>query len=271
MEHKDTSCPFDTTQYTGTPDAEYVQGCLNVPEYIEEYDSLINRGAEREAADYLAQCIEKAKYVDDWRAELSFLNERLGLSRRLSERESGLDAVERVTEIITNHGMGRTVSGGTIMLNAATTLRCFGETEKSIPIFEQVARIYGDNLSPTDYRFAALYNNMATSYEDIRNMTAAEKHYLYALEILKSCPNSENERAVTLCSLAQLYGKTDQEDSRIEDCLDDAFACLTSKNTPSDAYNAFNIDKCLPVFDYFGFFLYSAKLRERMKCINERT
>lgn len=267
MDHNELCCIFDTTQYTGTPDAEPCPQAVDVPGLIGRFDALCNQGREEDARDLLEQALETAKQGGDWRAELSVTNELLGQYRRTQEADKGLAAVNHALDIIRAHGLGRTVSGATILLNAATTLKAFGHAAESIPIFTHVSRVYADNLDPSDYRFAGLYNNMALSYDDTGDMESAERFFMLALKTIGKTNHPENDSAVTWCNLAEMYGRRDMEDERIGECLEKAWECVNAPDLPQDGYHAFTISKCAPTFDYHGYFLYAKQLRERAEKI----
>lgn len=270
MNHTDytePACCFDASAYTGTPDGEPCANALYVPEIIRGLDALYENGREADAESYLEAWLSRARAAGDWRAELSVLSELLGQYRRSGNEERGIEAVNAALELIREHRMGQTVSGATVMLNAATTMKCFGRAAESIPIFEQVSRVYSNTLDAADYRFAGLYNNMALSFEDAGEYERAEKYFTLALRFLENCGAPKNELAVTLCNMAELYGKQDMEDARIEKCLDGAWEYLNDPELKRDGYHAFTISKCAPCFDYFGFFLYAKELRERAEKI----
>ena len=267
MDHNDFCCIFDTTQYTGTPDAEPCPSAVQVPQVIAEFDELCNQGREEDARDLLEREQAKAHEGGDWRAALSLTSELLGQYRRTGEAEKGLAAVQRALDLIRDHHMGRTVSGATILLNAATTLKAFGHAAESIPIFTHVARVYADNLDPADYRFAGLYNNMALSYDDVGDTESAERFFKLALRVIEKTEHPENDSAVTWCNLAEMYGRRDLEDERIGDCLEKAWECLNAPGLRRDGYHAFTISKCAPTFDYYGYFLYANELRQRSEAI----
>ena len=268
MDHNEFCCIFDTSQYTGTPDAEPCPRVVDVPAAVRQLDALYEAGREREAEDYLEGLLHKARSGGDWRAELSLLSELLGQYRRSMHEEKALTAVNEALSLIRAHGLGQSVSGATILLNAATTLKCFGRAAESLPIFSHAARVYADHLDPADYRFAGLYNNMALSYDDVGDTAAAERHFSLALRIIEKTENPGNDCAVTWCNLAELYGKRDSEDPRVETCLDKAYSCLTDPALPLDGYHAFTLSKCIPTFDRYGYFLYAKRLRERMAMIH---
>ena len=265
MDHNEFCCIFDTTQYTGTPDAEPCPQALDVPRLIERFDALCNQGREQDARDLLEQALQTAKQGGDWRAELSVTNELLGQYRRTQEKDKALDAVNHALEIIRVHHLGRTVSGATILLNAATTLKAFGHAAESIPIAPQV-QIW-DAHNQWHIGSGGLYNNMALSYDDIDDVKSAERFFMLALKTIEQTDHPENDSAVTWCNLAEMYGKRDLEDERVGDCLEMAWECLNAPGLPRDGYHAFTISKCAPTFDYYGYFLYAKELRERAEKI----
>lgn len=264
-------CCFDASEYTGVPDCEPCGRSLDVPAAIRALDALYAAGRENEAQRFLEGKRQEAAAIGDWRAELSMLSELLGQYRRSMDAEKGLAAVSDALAIIKAHGMGRTVSGATVLLNAATTLGCFGAHEDALPVFRHVSRVYADQLDPHDYRFAGLYNNMAQSLMAVGEMEQAEKLFRAAIAILEKLPGGQNEIAVTLCSMAEMYDSADPEDPRIADCLEQAWEALDDPALKRDGYYAFMASKCLPVFDRLGFFLYAADLKERIRNIHART
>ena len=161
------------------------------------------------------------------------------------------------------------MSGATVMLNAATTLKFLGRSDEAVPLFVQVSRVYSEHLDPLDYRFGGLFNNMALAYQDIGEYETAEQYYLKAVSIMRRCRGGDNEVAVTYCNMAELCELMGWED-KIENMLDEAWLSLTESGLPLDGYHAFTISKCLPTFEHFGFFVYAQALKKRLDEINER-
>ena len=267
MDYRDPICPFDTSDYTGLPDAEPTGETIPVRELIARLDALFNSGREAEAGDFLNEWREKAAAMGDWRGELSMLSELMGYHRRDRREDKALAAVRDGMALVREHRLGSTVSGATILLNAATTLKAFGRADESIPVFEHVSRVYADHLDPADYRFGGLYNNMGLSYADVGDFENAERCFKLAMSVIARCSAPENELAVTLCNLAELYDKRDPLDERTADCMEKAWEYLNAPDLRRDGYHAFTISKCAPSFEYFGFFLYAKELRERAEKI----
>ena len=164
--------------------------------------------------------------------------------------------------------MGRTVSGATVLLNAATTMKCFGDAEGSVPLFEHVLTVYSENLDPGDYRFAGLYNNMALSYEDTGRYEKAESFFKMALDVLEKLEDTDNDIAVTWCNLAELYYSQNCEDERVSECMEKAGEILLEPELIHDGYFAYTVSKCIPLFDGLGFFYYASRLRKILEEMN---
>ena len=271
MDSIEPICPFDASAYTGTPDAEPTGRRMNVPAMIRQLDQLINAGRAGKAQHFLEQRRAEAAELGDWRAELSILSEMMGQYRFGGKKEEGLAAVRDGMELVRLHHLGWTVSGATILLNAATTLRHFGRPAESLPIFRHVSRVYAENLDPGDYRFGGLYNNMAQSCAELEDYDGAERYYHMALDVLARGERQQNDMAVTWCSLAELYYKQDAEDERVDACMERAWEQLNDPALPRDGYHALTIGKCLGCFDRFGYFVYARELRERVAVIRGRT
>ena len=261
-------CCFDTSEYTGLPDTTPVLNPMDVPAALSEYDILNFSGRIDEAEVCLDALLNEAMCRGDWRAQLSFLSEMAGLCRNTGKRDKALSAIDEALELLKSHGLGRTVSGATVILNCATTMKHFGMAEDSIPLFKHVSRVFSDMLDPSDYRFAGLFNNMGLSYCDMGDYASAERCFRLAIGVLEKCGNADNDIAVSYCNLANLYDSVSHEDERINECAEKAWEHLNVPSLPFDSYHAYTISKCLSCFDRFGFFLYAAELRRRMEAIN---
>ena len=185
MDIIEPNCPFDITAHTGVPDAGKTSCAVDIPELIKKLDALYAENDLPVAENLIDGAMERALAAGDWRSRLSLVSELLGLYRKTMDRGKALSAIREARELIEEHGMGRTVSGATVLLNAATTMKCFGDAAGSLPLFEHVLTVYSENLDPQDYRFAGLYNNMALSYDETGDVPNAERCFKLALAILE--------------------------------------------------------------------------------------
>ena len=243
---------------------------INVPKLLEELDLIYASENLVEAEELLESSLEKARNMGDWSSELSILSEMMGFYRRNNKADKGLCSVYDGLDLIKAHGLEGSVSGATVMLNAATTQKAFGDAEKAVEIYEKVKKIYGRELDENDPRNAALFNNFATTLVDLERFEEAEKLYLRAIALTEKATESLLDCAVSYVNMAHLYEKWQGgECERIEDCLARAEALIGDERIKRDAYYAFVCEKCAPAFDYFGFFLLAEELRRISREIYE--
>lgn len=233
---------------------------MNINEIIRELDCLNVSGKEAEGVTYLEDRLREAQLSKDPAAELSVISELLGQYRRCSLKEKGLESCFRAIELVKCSNMENTPAGATILINAATTMKAFGRAEEAVPIFEACEQVYLNKLAINDYRISALYNNMALAYEDVKEYPKAEDCFKKALSFLEDKEETECDRAVTCCSLAELFHIAGRGEDAVNEYMEKAWELFVKAR--KDGYFSFSVGKCLQAFDYFGFFLYAKKLRE---------
>ncbi|MCI8454558.1 MAG: tetratricopeptide repeat protein [Lachnospiraceae bacterium] len=233
-----------------------------IREVIQGLDALLAKDQVTEASAYLEKWLLYFEARKDWASQITVYNEMMGLYRNTREREKGLTAVERGLARAREHGLSETVSGGTTFVNAATTMKAFGRVREAMPYYEQAFRAYGKKLSPEDYRFGGLFNNMALAFEELGEYKKAETYFKKAMEIMEGLyPGSILEIAVTWVNLAVLYEKWDRAEE-CDGCLLRALEGFHDTKVPLDAYYAFNCRKCADTFGHFGYFRVKKELSE---------
>ncbi len=237
---------------------------------IDKLDMLLSKN-DLNAADELLCCWEKeARSFGDTRGLLEILNEIIGLSRQTSNKEKGLKAVEDAFKIIDDENMCETVSAGTIYINGATTMKAFGKANEAIAYYQKAREIFEKENSVDTFRRAALLNNMASAYTEIKEFNKAEEKYLSAIKLLKSTGKNNGEIAVSYINLAHLYHDMDIYDERISACMDTAWEYLEPAKNNQDGNYAFICAKCAPAYGFFGYFLQKAELEKRSEEIYGR-
>ncbi len=253
-DYLEPQCPLSRPRHhhhDGKCSCGHPHGRIPVPEIIARCDELFNSEQPGPLGDHLRHWLARARELEDEQGELTILSELMGHYRMTGDRERGLEAVRDGFALMKKIGEEGTVSAGTILLNGATALQAFGETEKALNCYAEAFRCYGAHLDPTDARFAGLLNNMAGAYAASGNFKSAEDHYLRALDVLKSCGNLMDS-AVTYVNLAQLYASADPADPVIQATLDCAMDCFDSPEAVRDGYYAHTCRKCASAFGAFG-------------------
>ncbi len=191
--------------------------------------------------------------LGDERGLLSVLNEKIGLYRRCQKEEKGIAAVEEALALVDSLGLAGTFAGGTILLNAATTLKAFGRAKEALPLYRRAEAAYRESLAPDSYEWAALYNNMALTCEELADSERAEELYQKAIALLEKEGQHDGEIAVSYVNLAHLYDRSCPEDKdRVKGALSSAWEFLNSPRQPHDSNYAFICSKCAPSFTAFG-------------------
>ncbi len=241
FDYKEPRCPLS--------DPNDTQERIPVRRVIERVDACFAQNDLDGAGGLLRHWLEEAEALGDRSGELSMLSELTGYYRKTLDRGRALDVIERALALVDALGQGTTVSGATVMLNCATTLKTFGQAERALSLYERVEAVYRSTLDPNDARFAALYNNRALSLSDVGRLDEAEASYLRALEALK---HLGLDAAITYVNLAELYDAQGKAEL-VEECLFFALDLLLSENIPQDGYCAFVLEKCAPAFRGFGY------------------
>jgi len=255
-----------------SPDKDAPQGRIPIDRVLRKLDDCFNHDEMAEAGRLLRHWLNEAVYLKDKDGELFILSEMMGYYRKTREEERALESVMRGLETLNRLGTAETVSGATVILNAATTLKAFGKASEAVPHYDKALSVYKKLLAADDERMAGLYNNYALALVDLKKYAEAEKLYLSAIEILKDKKNGENDAAVTYVNMAHLYEAWSPDDEeKTERCLDKAYDCLNSDKLERDGYHAYVCAKCAPSFGYFGYFLIDAELKERAEKLYART
>ena len=263
FDYKEPACALCGGEAFYNFDPKKPQGHIPVDAVIRKLDDCLACENYAEGARVLRYWIEDAKALNDRRGELSVQNEVLGLSRRIGDKPWGLAAVERCLQLIAEIGGEGLLSTATILLNAATTCKAFDQPERALPLYDKAKAVYEKELDKNDLRFAALYNNLATTLTALSRFDEAEKNYRAALCILEQNPDTAPDRAVTLVNLADLYAAKEAPETEIENLLLSAFALLEDPETVHDEEYAFVCRKLSEAYGYYGFFKQAKRLTER--------
>ena len=195
----------------------------------------------------------------------------LGVYRKSENRKKAEAAVLRARELLKICELENSRSGATILINAATTMKAFGNPSAAKELYETAEKIYTDSGVPKDDPLiAALYNNYATTLTELCEFEKAERLYLLAREITEKSISTLPDCAVTLVNMAHLYEDWEgTESEKIEICLTRAEKILLGNDAEENSYLAFVLSKCAPSFEYFGFFIAAKEMNKKSRRLYE--
>ena len=270
FDYKEPSCLLCGGAEFYYPTKDAPSGSVPVRSVMDKLDAALSKNDYAEGERLLGYWESEARALNDKRGLLSILSEQMGFYRKTLNKEKGLKSVYDGLKLSDELQLGNSVSGATVKLNAATTLKAFGRAEEAIPLYEEVKEVYSRNLDVFDVKMAGLYNNNALAYADVGEKNKAESLFLAALDVLGKNEKSENEIAITYINLAHLYENEDGKEEKVYECVEKAIEYLDSPNIARDGYHAFVCSKCAPSIGYFGYFAAKEKLDARIKEIYER-
>ena len=233
-DYEEKRCLLDTTD---PEDQSANRERIPIRHVIDKLDRALARGDYAEGMRLLDYWTSEAQALGDEDGELSVTSEMLGLSRRVNDREKGLAAIDRALALIDKSGLSSTVSGATVLLNAATTRKHFGDPAGAIPLYRKAESVYLARLDQSDERLGGLYNNFASSLLETGDRKNAEAYYEKALAVMeRNGAAGLLGIAVTSVNLADLFAEGDEpdKDQRINAALERAWAALESPEAPRD-------------------------------------
>lgn len=269
FDYKEPACALCSGKEFYYPDKEAPLGRIPVNRIIEKIDACFEKNDLVEAKRLLEYWQKEAINLKDLQGELSVLSELVGLYRKTLEKENALNCIDRALELIKKLNKENTVSGATILLNCATTLKCFGFAKKAIPLYKLVENTYKEKLDSDDSLFGGLFNNMALALEDLEKYDEALFYYDKALKIMLTKDNGELESAITYINVACLYEKIEKNFDAKENC-EKALALLNDKSITHNGYFAFVCLKCVDALAHFGFSEQADQLRLQAERIYAR-
>ena len=238
-------------------------GVFSAANFISDLDRFYAHEDVAGATDFLEKQYILADASGNQGAKLTILNEMTGCYRQTGDKEKGLKAIYEALALMEKTGNSTTVTGGTIILNCATTLKSFGKSEESLEFYARAEKILTALLDSNDPLLAGLFNNKALALQDTGDKPEAEKYFLKAIEITLADDQNALETAVSYVNLAHLLFEENPLDERVNSLMDKTLNILENPRYFSFPRYAFTCRKCAPSFGFFGYFIKEKELNER--------
>jgi len=228
------------------------RGTIDRTRFIDRLDGCFARNDMKAARECLEFWEGEARRLGDERGLLTVLNEAVGFYRRTQKKSRALAAMEECVSLVERLGLGETLSGATVFINAATTLSFFGREADSLPLYQRAEACYQAAGKADTYEYAAPLNNRAAAYNALKRYDEAEASWRQAVEVLRAEGRHDGEIAISLVMLAHLtFDRDDTAYPQVEALLDQAWEYINSPRQPRDGNYAYILRKCAPSFDYF--------------------
>lgn len=177
---------------------------FHLQEYLQGLDQLYAQARAGEAEAYLKDGLRQAARLGDGGDVLAILNELMGYYRAAGRMGELKICIGQSIGLAESLGLYGTAQYGTTLLNAATGLREAGEHEQAEELYSRAGQIFSETLEETDYRVAALHNNLSLLYAGTGRFEEAREELLKAMETVRGLEDSWAETAITCTNLGNL-------------------------------------------------------------------
>ncbi len=172
---------------------------MDINKILEKLDELNYTQVE----SYLAEQLNVADQEKDFGTKISLLNEMIGFCRDSCQFDKTRSYSNELLSLLEKENLVGTQAYATSLLNIANADRASGDLEESLSYYKEAYRIYEKLLSPKDFLFASLNNNMALLYQEKNDYASACECLKKALEIVLNNPEAIIESAISYTNLAQ--------------------------------------------------------------------
>ena len=210
---------------------------MDISAKLQELDQLFQQKKIEQVGVFLEKSIQEAEAEEDSASFITLLNEMIGYCRDTGKYEASKVYSEKVLNVLQKAGLSGTVPYATTLLNVANAARAAGDHEESLRCYEQVFEIYAGNIEDTDYRYAALYNNLSLLHQEMGDFEKAVEALEKALPIISLYKEEQIALAVTHSNLAQSLLRLGRDEEAIQH-LEQAFAIFERDSEKDYHYSA---------------------------------
>ncbi len=175
---------------------------MNIEQVLKQLDGLFAQHKVDQVESFLIRRIDEATAEGDTGSLITLLNEMIGHYRETGEFEKSISCCRQVLILMEEAGLKGSVAYATTLLNVANACRAAGLLRESMVYYQEVKGVYAEKLSPTDFRYASLYNNMSLLFQEMGDYESACDCLERALGIASMYSEARIEVAVTYTNLA---------------------------------------------------------------------
>lgn len=236
----------------------------NIIMLISELDRLLSQNNLSGAELLLSSALSEAEANESKSEMLTILSEQMGLYRKLGKSDEGISSSLRGIALLEETSLKDSVSGATILLNAATTLKAFGRASDALKYYEKALEAYKSNLPDDDERFGGFYNNYALCLMDLKRYSDAEAAFMSAAALMEEKPGCAYKAAVSYINMTDLYGMMEKSAEDILGLMEKAIELLDDYLNVRDGDYYYSLSKCIPAIKDMGFDSEAASFEEEM-------
>ncbi|MBR4767553.1 MAG: tetratricopeptide repeat protein, partial [Lachnospiraceae bacterium] len=188
---------------------------MDIQKILEEYDAIESTHDLERIGAFLDEKLAEAQSEGDAGAMVTLLHEKIGFYRETGDFQTSITACRDLLYLMEEQGITGTLSYATSLLNVANACRAAGLLKESNLYYNEVLRIYNEELEPGDYRFAPLYNNLALLFQETGDHESACDALERARGIVSAYPEKQDKIAITHTNLALSLMKANEPEAAV--------------------------------------------------------
>jgi len=186
------------------------------------YSSLDRHFAQHDTASlekFMTDSLTTARTENDTGAIVAVSNELAGFYRASGNIDEAIKLSQKVLQLLKNMGEETSENFAVALQNGANIMMVAKEYDTALQMFRTAESILAYRGFGSDYRMAALSNNISALYREMGNFEESEKAALKSLEIIVTMPQYKIEMATSLINLGEVQtrlGKYEEAKGTLE-------------------------------------------------------
>ena len=177
---------------------------MNINDFYQKLDGYFAQHDTGAIEKFMIDSLTTARTENDTAAIVAVSNELAGFYRASGNIDEAIKLSQKVLQLLKNMGEETSENFAVALQNGANIVMVAGEHETALQMFRTAESILAYRGFGSDYRMAALCNNISALYREMENYEEAEKAALRSLEIIVSMPQYKLEMATSLVNLGEV-------------------------------------------------------------------
>ena len=177
---------------------------MNINDFYQKLDGYFAQHDTGAVEKFMIDSLTTARTENDTAAIVAVSNELAGFYRASGNIDEAIKLSQKVLQLLKNMGEETSENFAVALQNGANIVMVAGEHETALQMFRTAESILAYRGFGSDYRMAALCNNISALYREMDNYEEAEKAALRSLEIIVSMPQYKLEMATSLVNLGEV-------------------------------------------------------------------
>lgn len=177
---------------------------MNISDFYQKLDGYFAQHDTGAVEKFMIDSLTQARTENDTAAIVAVSNELAGFYRAAGNIDEAIKLSQKVLQLLKNMGEETSENFAVALQNGANIVMVAGEHETALQMFRTAESILAYRGFGSDYRMAALCNNISALYREMDNYEEAEKAALRSLEIIVSMPQYKLEMATSLVNLGEV-------------------------------------------------------------------